>query len=332
MRRTETKFARLEQIKTLLLSCPEGLTQAEIARRLGVHRSTVQRMLPDLEGMAPVYTDERGRLFIDREADLLDVTFNLHEALAVHLAARLLAARLDRHNPHAASALRKLAEPLRTLAPHISDHLRASAAGMDAAAAHRDPRFLQALEKLTLAWAAHRCVRLWYRKSPAELGVYTFCPYTIEPYADGHTTYTVGMCRERGELRTFKIERIERIELLREEYALPEGFNTQDLFGDAWGIWFTGQPPVEVVLRFSPAAAGRVLETRWHRSEQTEPLPGGRLLWRARVAEPQEMLPWIRGWGADVEVLEPEGLREKMVDEAKAINLIYNHSEGSLHG
>jgi CRISPR-associated endonuclease/helicase Cas3 len=54
---------------------------------------------------------------------------------------------------------------------------------------------------------------------------------------------------------------------------------------------------VGVVLKFHPRVAHRVRETRWHRSEQVEEQPDGSLLWRARVAEVQEMLPWIRGWG-----------------------------------
>ena len=54
-----------------------------------------------------------------------------------------------------------------------------------------------------------------------------------------------------------------------------------------------------------------------------EEQPDGSLIWRAKVAEPQEMLPWIRGWGADVEVLEPEDLRERMVGEARRLAEAY---------
>jgi len=78
-----------------------------------------------------------------------------------------------------------------------------------------------------------------------------------------------------------------------------------------------------VVLKFHPRVARRVQETRWHRSEQVEELANGCLLWRAKVAEVQEMLPWIRGWGADVEVLEPKELREALMGEAKALSELY---------
>jgi len=45
------------------------------------------------------------------------------------------------------------------------------------------------------------------------------------------------------------------------------------------------------------------------------------------VAEPQEMLPWIRGWGADVEVVEPPGLRDRMLGEARRLAVLYNLAE-----
>ena len=56
--RTLNKAGRLLRIEQLLLAHPDGLTQAQLARRLGVHRSTISR-------------------------DLTAVRFSLHEALAV---------------------------------------------------------------------------------------------------------------------------------------------------------------------------------------------------------------------------------------------------------
>jgi len=100
MKPAEVKADRLLKIEALLLGHPEGLSQAEIARRLGVNRLTIGRYLPNLPGY--IYMDDENLWHIDREAFLINVRFNLHEALAVHLAARLLATRMDRQNPHAA--------------------------------------------------------------------------------------------------------------------------------------------------------------------------------------------------------------------------------------
>ena len=320
MSRAENKADRLLQIEALLLAHPEGLTQAEVARRLEVNRSTVNRYFRDMPSQFPYYESEDGRLFIDRQSYLVNVRLGLHEAMAVHLAARLLATRMDRQNPHAASALRKLGLALERLAPRISHHVQQSADVMDDAAQRYDPVYLQALERLTLAWAEQRKAQVWHRSErTGKVTEYIFCPYFIEPYAVGQTTHVIGYSDPPGKLRTFKIERIERVETTREPYEIPADFDPRDLLADAWGIWYTENEPVEVVLKFHRNVSARVRETRWHRSEEKTELQDGSIVWKAKVAEPQEMIPWIRGWGADVEVLEPKELRETMMGEAKAI-------------
>lgn len=325
-----SKTSRIQQIEALLLEHKEGLSQAEIARRLGVHRSTVNRYLPDLPGHIYVDDLDGGLWKIDRSAYLMDVRFNLHEATAVHLAARLLASSMDRHNPHAAAALRKLAVSLEKLAPHICRHLGRTADEMDAASLRQDPAFLGVLERLTLAWAEGRRVRLWHRHENSQVYEYAFEPYFIEPSAIGHSMHAIGLSQSlKGSprLRTFKLERIERVEPSREHYTIPPDFDPYALLGDAWGIWYTGEAPVTVRLRFSPAVAARVQENVWHASEGITPQPDGSLLWEARIAQPIEMLPWVRGWGSDVEVLEPQAMRARVMEEARKMAEMYRNGE-----
>jgi CRISPR-associated endonuclease/helicase Cas3 len=320
MERANNKASRLIQIENLLLAHPEGLTQAEMARRLSVDRSTINRYIADLP--KHIYLDDLDgyKFKIDRTADLINVRLNLYEALAVHLASRLLATRMDRQNPHAASTLRKLGVAMERWASRISRHVQQSADVMDEAAQRHDPVYLQSLEQLTLAWAEQRKAQVWHRSEKTG-GVleYMLCPYFIEPYAVGQTTHVIGRIDPSGKMRTLKIERIERVNLTREPYDIPAEFDPRNLLADAWGIWYTEHEPVTVVLKFHPRVAQRVRETRWHRSEEETELQDGSIVWQAKVAEPQEMLPWVRGWGADVEVLEPKELRETMMGEAKAM-------------
>jgi CRISPR-associated endonuclease/helicase Cas3 len=329
MERASNKAERLLQLEQLLLAFPEGLRKAEIARRLGVHRSTAGRYVEELSRRLPIWED--GNFFgIDRDDYLTQVRLTIHESMALHLAARLMASRTDKHNPHAASALRKLGHALRRVAPLVSDHLLASAEVMDDAARRHDPVYLEVLETLTRAWSQGRMVHLWHRHESGRVYEYDFAPYFIEPYAVGQTSHTIGWREPPGAMRTFKVERIQRIEMCAppRPYTIPEHFNPRGLLADAWGIWYTEAEPVEVVLRFHPRVAHRVQETRWHPSEQVEEQPDGSLIWRAQVAEPQEMLPWIRGWGGDVETLEPEELRDQMVGEARRLAEIYGWQTG----
>ena len=63
--------------------------------------------------MLPVYYEGRlWHLVEGAQFDLLPVHLNLNEALALYLAARLLAAYGDKHNPRAISALNKLASAM----------------------------------------------------------------------------------------------------------------------------------------------------------------------------------------------------------------------------
>lgn len=325
MSRAENKTDRWLKMEALLLSHPEGLTQSDIAHRLDVHRSIISRDIPYFGKQFPIIQHDDGRVSIDRSMYLVKVSFSLHEAMAVHLASRLLATRMDRQNPHAASALRKLGISLERLAPRISSHVKQSADVMDEADQRQDPVYLQSLEKLTLAWAEQRKVMVWHRKQPKEpLQSHVFCVYFIEPYAVGQSTHVIGFSETRNDKRTMKIERIERVEVLKDTYTIPQDFDPKTFLADAWGIWYTDAEPVEVVLKFHPRVAYRIHESRWHRSEQPiEELDNGYVIWRAKIAEPKEMLNWIRGWGSDVEVIKPKELRDVIKNEIEKLTALY---------
>ncbi|MBK7178900.1 MAG: WYL domain-containing protein [Chloroflexi bacterium] len=94
-----------------------------------------------------------------------------------------------------------------------------------------------------------------------------------------------------------------------------DSFNEQEFVRNVWSIWDGDGELVTVKLRFrGETAVRRVLESVWHPNQaEPERLPNGDLIWSTQVAEWREMLPWICGWGADCEVLEPVTLRETLM-------------------
>ncbi len=134
MDKSETKASRLLQFQALLWTHPRALTQSEISTRLGVHRSTISKYVPYSPGDIFIFVDIRWQWKINHSADLVNVHFNLHEVTAVHRSARLIATQIDRKNPHAGAALRKLSVALEKLAPHVSRHMAQLAGAMNKAA------------------------------------------------------------------------------------------------------------------------------------------------------------------------------------------------------
>ena len=83
--------------------------------------------------------------------------------------------------------------------------------------------------------------------------------------------------------------------------------------------------------RFSPAATPHLRERCWHPTQTIDLTSDGGCILRVRVSEPMEMQPWIRSWGAQVEVLAPDWLRERVADELRRASDQYwlaPHDEG----
>jgi len=78
----------------------------------------------------------------------------MHEAMAMHLASRLLAGHSDKHNPYAAAVLRRPDLAVEKLAPLVSRHVQLPADVTDSAAQRHGPVYVEVLETLTRAWSA----------------------------------------------------------------------------------------------------------------------------------------------------------------------------------
>jgi predicted DNA-binding transcriptional regulator YafY len=310
-----SKAQRLAKLSHWLYRHPHGLTAAEIARLLGVSTRTAQRDLHDLEALGVPLWDDAGdppRYGVIEGYYLPPVHLSLDDALALYLAARLLARYADAFDPHIVEALGKLATILpEPLARHVHATIR------DLTSQTEDRGFVAVLGTLALGWATGRKVHIRHLAATSdEESERVLCPYFLEPSATGNATYVIGYVEDLGALRTFKVERIRAARLLDESFEVPEGFDGPALLRPAWGIMYGDR--VEVVhLRFAPSATRRLHETVWHPSQRLEAREdGGCDLW-VEVANPEEMVYWIRGWGPQVEVLAPAWLREQMAGEAQ---------------
>lgn len=285
-----------------------GARPEEIARAIAMSRRTVYRDLRALEREVEVpLWSENGVWGVARSGLLPPLKLTLAEGMAVFLSARLVARYATTHDPDLMGAFQKLGAGMpKALADHVAATLEVMAGRPP------DEGFQRRVGILTQAWAEHRIVELRY-----DTGTYVpgreprtarVRPFLIEPSSATHALYLIGFDETRGALRTFKIERILDLTLTADRFEPPERGAIERELANAWDI-IADQPPTGVVLRFSPAVAGRVAETRWHPSEVRELQPDGSLVWRATVAGTIEIRIWVLSWGAEVEVLAPPELR-----------------------
>ncbi len=304
-----TKAQRLVELQHLFWrNAGRSMSSAEIARRLGVNPRTVRKYLTELSatGRLPITRKRRAWTLAEgARLEVLPVRFLLEEATAVYLAARLLTLAADEPNPAVGGALAKLASVVPAELRAFLDHLAARAAAGQAG------RFAQVFRTLAYGWALSRVVELQYeaRSRAGALLACRFEVHLLEPAAAGSALYAVGRADPPGELRTFKVERIRAATLTSDTFEAPPWEGTLARLEAAWGVWISSDPPVTVRLRFSPAAALRLRETRWHPSQNLTDLAGGGVELALTVTSTVELRPWILGWGSLCEVLEPEALR-----------------------
>jgi predicted DNA-binding transcriptional regulator YafY len=306
------RTARLMRVAGLLAGNPDGLRPKDIAERLGMSVRNVYRDLRALESevQLPVFA-EGGRWGILGDAFLPPLKLTLQEAMAVFLGARLMVRYADKYDPDLASAFEKLAAALpEALREHVARSLDVL---QDAP---RDPEFNEHVRLLTRAWADRRVVEIVYEGAayegkPGERSRRVVRPFLIEPSLQTHALYLIGWDEDRDGMRTFKIERIREVRVTPRGFEAPEGASLEQDLRRGWDI-IADQPATEIVIRFSPAVADRVLETTWHSLQRTERTPDGGLIWRSTVSGVIEIRLWIVSWGDDAEVLEPAELRQQV--------------------
>lgn len=318
-----SRAERLREMERLYLI--RAYSDVEMAKQLStpdhrIDRTTIFRDRGFLETEIPFIQDEDGRYRIDKTKYISSVRVDLREALSLYLPARRASQQRRIAQKSTASALEKLAvalrQPMTERLVKAADRLLSRSIDVD-----REAIF----ETAAQAWVEGRCLRLHYQGLRSKKA-YTdlFAIYLIEPSPWSDGVYLIGRSDLWNDIAVYKLDRIERASLSGEPANVPADFDEEELLRYAWGIWRSEKKPETVRLRFAPGTATRrVKESVWHPLEKVTNTDDGGCLWEAPIAEWQEMLPWIRGWGAGVKVLEPAELQETIMGEVKLMAEMY---------
>ena len=142
----------------------------------------------------------------------------------------------------------------------------------------------------------------------------------IEPYGlicRFNTWYLMGKCIEKNQRRIFLLNQIRRLQLVENSLCcIPPGFSLHNEYCNNWGVWTEEGSSVTETIRINvvKGLAERFRVNRFHDSQQITELTDGSAEVAYTLSGAHEMIPWLMTWGAAVEVLEPQWLRQTLAE------------------
>lgn len=278
---------------------------SELAEALGVSVRTLHRYMAMLDELGiPVYSERgpQGGFSLVRGYKMPPLVFSPAEAVVLCLGAGLVTnlwAKL--YDEAACSALAKLESllPAQQLAEVAWARRTLVASPMQRS---RLEPLAALLDDLRGAIRGLKRVRMVYQggtqTEPLERD--------LDAYALGYQQgwcYVIGYCHLRQAVRSFRVDRIQRLEVLEASYQIPPGFDAQAHLD----FEFQGESPVKMRLRFEPQFTYLILNTPtvW---ESEEAQADGSVIVTATMPDLYWAGAFVLSYGPALTVVEPKAL------------------------
>ncbi|MEW5904047.1 MAG: YafY family protein [Pseudomonadota bacterium] len=313
------RLQRIYKLHHVISSHRFPVSRTVLEKELECSRATVKRIIEDMKLFfgAPIeYDRERNGYHYDTQEgqtfELPGVWFNaaeLHALLATQqLLEQLQPGLLDAHLKPLKAHIEKLLAAGQHDGSEIAKRVRIlRMAGRNNSSAHFQTVAGALLQRKRIAIRYHG--RGNDQESQREIS-----PQRLAHYRDNW--YLDAWCHQKNGLRSFAVDR------LREAHALNK--RAKDIaekvldahFASSYGI-FGGSAKHTAILRFSPERARWVAEEEWHPQQQSRMLDDGRYELRLPYSDPRELAMDALKHGAEVEVMEPESLREMVKEQLR---------------
>ena len=305
----------------LMLQRRGTLKASELAEELGVSERTIHRYMGMLDELGiPIYSERGpyGGFSLVRGYKLPPLIFTPEEATALYLGAELVkdvwgasyfdaavgaTAKLDNVLPDA--LLQEVKQIQRGLL--VTGWLR------------RDyGPWAPILDNLRRCVARRRQVRLAYRSFRQETTSRIMDPYALA--LQWGNWYLVGFCHLRGDLRTFRVDRIQEVEPTEETFEVPAGFAAREYL-----LRMAQERPAtyyRVAVRFEPEVAHIVRERREEWQELADHDDGSVTL-AFDASDLSWPCRWVLTYQDRATVIGPPELAAMVRDAAQAIAARY---------
>lgn len=146
-------------------------------------------------------------------------------------------------------------------------------------------------------------------------------PQRLVRYRDNW--YLDAWCHERKGLRVFALDQMRDPRILEARAKDVSDTELDQVLKSSYGI-FSGAPTATAVLRFTPRRAQWVSKEDWHPGQKSRWLDDGSYELTIPFGRPEELVMDVLKHGAEVEVVEPAELRERLAEVVRAMSSLYS--------
>jgi predicted DNA-binding transcriptional regulator YafY len=137
-------------------------------------------------------------------------------------------------------------------------------------------------------------------------------PYLLKEYRG--RWYVWGKVEGRKEFRTFGLDRIVKLSVVAKKFERDKKVNAEKVFSDTVGIYFTGEAPKEILLRFTAKMAKYVDQLPLHSSQTRLDTNEKGVTFRYFLSINPEWKSIILSYANDVKVVAPGSLAREIAD------------------
>lgn len=158
----------------------------------------------------------------------------------------------------------------------------------------------------------------WYE----EPSTYTLQPYCIKVFKQ--RWYVIGFCKERNNIRTFSLDRIQRLTTLDAKFVYPKDFDPEAYFADYFGIMIENKKLETIRIKVYGMHVQYIRALPLHRSQCEIETTVDYSIFEYRMKPTLDFRQELLSRGADVEVLAPLTFREEMIQSVEKMSSLYN--------
>ncbi len=180
-----------------------------------------------------------------------------------------------------------------------------------------DKRGERAFALLSSAERSSRSVRFKYRDKEGRSSSRTVNPYGF--IINAGRVYCVAHDHTRDDKRTFAVDSVSEPRVLAKTFVRPSGFNVEAYAAASISGVLHRDETTGVRVRFAPrvakaAAAAHIVADRTIAQRRD-----GSAEITYRVADVDELVRWVLGWGAQAEVIAPDAVRTRIAALAEEV-------------